>query len=159
MRGLGGSHHHRPYRFNAQPPEGGWVGDMAHGKHYAVSTHSHQKVAATARTTSGEGRPVSTHSHPKVAAGTVYLPMPDLSFQHTATRRWLQKAKLWILSTKRFNTQPPEGGCGSLRVSMRAKDSFNTQPPEGGWPTCSAAANPALGFNTQPPEGGWAALA
>ena len=48
-------------------PKVAGVGDMAHGKHYAVSTHSHQKVAATARTTSGEGRPVSTHSHPKVA--------------------------------------------------------------------------------------------
>ena len=32
-----------------------------------------------------------------------------------------------------FNTQPPEGGWGSVGKPIGAKKCFNTQPPEGGW--------------------------
>ena len=77
----------------------------------------------------------------------------------------------------RFNTQPPEGGCGQgRRPRPDSGKSFNTQPPEGG---CGAVAGGLAGwcvsthsrpkaaaravqewtavfrgFNTQPPEGG-----
>lgn len=90
MRGLGGLHHHRPYRFNAQPPEGGcyhgrteqpaMVGFntqppedgclLVAGKRdkgNAVSTHSHLKVAGyRAAAVKAVGRVVSTHNHPDV---------------------------------------------------------------------------------------------
>ena len=36
---------------------------------------------------------------------------------------------------RRFNTQPPEGGWGAMRLDgWLLPPSFNTQPPEGGWP-------------------------
>ena len=38
-----------------------------------------------------------------------------------------------VLSTYRFNTQPPEGGWGRLQNYPIAYPRFNTQPPEGGW--------------------------
>ena len=33
---------------------------------------------------------------------------------------------------ERFNTQPPEGGCGRHSLSLFWPQCFNTQPPEGG---------------------------
>ena len=35
----------------------------------------------------------------------------SVSFQHSATRRWLQNTLAQGEVLKRFNTQPPEGGC------------------------------------------------
>ena len=37
------------------------------------------------------------------------------------------------LSSNSFNTQPPEGGWMTARLSISSLTSFNTQPPEGGW--------------------------
>ena len=36
-------------------------------------------------------------------------------------------------SLRCFNTQPPEGGWGNLRIYASYDSCFNTQPPEGGW--------------------------
>ena len=89
MRGLGGAHRHRPYRFNIQPPEGGCQPRAAHctaGRGFNtqppeggcdddavlvfaidVSTHNHLKVAGyRAAAVKAVGRVVSTHNHPKV---------------------------------------------------------------------------------------------
>ena len=60
-----------------------------------VSTHSHPKVAACPPETHCQSMCVSTHSHPKVAA-TAPLTM--------------------IATPRRFNTQPPEGGCPNKPV-------------------------------------------
>ena len=57
---------------------------------FEVSTHSHPKVAAYIPCRNVADDPVSTHSHPKVAA-TIF-----------------NRYKHWF---RRFNTQPPEGGC------------------------------------------------
>ena len=54
---------------------------------------------------------VSTHSRPKAAA--------------PCAGRFRQIS--W-----RFNTQPPEGGCGRRWLCGRCGKCFNTQPPEGG---------------------------
>ena len=81
---------------------------------------------------------VSTHSHPKVAARILRFLMCFLRFQHTATRRWLRTpikidhsdrvfqhtaTRRWLPSSQRgygaqwrFNTQPPEGGCGFVKL-------------------------------------------
>ena len=37
------------------------------------------------------------------------------------------------LTKSGFNTQPPEGGWGIIKVGNTLIPSFNTQPPEGGW--------------------------
>ena len=78
-----------------------------------VSTHSHPKVAASSSVFELAIPSVSTHSHPKVAAKSPYrdesnnvcfntqppeggcrpqpfTPWRTLTFQHTATRRWLR---------------------------------------------------------------------
>ena len=120
-----------------------------------VSTHSHPKVAAVCQSAPQSSNAVSTHSHPKVAAA---------AFGGLHGR------------ICRFNTQPPEGGCGGhnkspfqlamfqhtatrrwLQVLLRSITSrrgFNTQPPEGGCQTCGGCRAGFCRFNTQPPEGG-----
>ena len=120
--------------FNTQPPEGGCDRLMLLFEWDAtVSTHSHPKVAARAESLILVNMIVSTHSHPKVAAMVAASQGENTPFQHTATRRWLRIDGRAKRSRKRFNTQPPEGGCvclcfsGGLRMYR-----FNTQPPEGG---------------------------
>ena len=104
MRGLGGAHRHRPYRFNIQPPEGGCQPRAAHctaGRGFNtqppeggcdddavlvfaidVSTHNHLKVAGyRAAAVKAVGRVVSTHNHPKVGG---YLKMERPRSEHMA---------------------------------------------------------------------------
>ena len=55
-------------------------------------------------------------------------------FQHTAARRRLDGHQAVVgRRTKRFNTQPPEGGWLAPAPRYGAVFGFNTQPPEGGW--------------------------
>ena len=84
--------------FNTQPPEGG----CGHTIDYnnpdpGVSTHSHPKVAARPGTSTPLSTDVSTHSHPKVAA---------------------QLLRAVGCKNGGFNTQPPEGGCMWLYVTI-----------------------------------------
>ena len=58
----------KPYRFNTQPPEGGWFVLRYNHGFKEVSTHSHPKVAGSAFSQNSSSVPL---------------------FQHTATRRWL----------------------------------------------------------------------
>ena len=60
-----------------------------------------------------------------------------------------------LITTKRFNTQPPEGGWELLMFDDFYKGRFNTQPPEGGWLILPDWDSSIRCFNTQPPEGGW----
>ncbi len=79
-------------RFNTQPPEGGCFGSVVSGVlALGVSTHSHPKVAAnisiytTIYTYSFNTQPPE--------GGCRSMPIRSIegwSFQHTATRRWLQ---------------------------------------------------------------------
>ena len=76
-------------------------------------------------------------------------------FQHTATRRWLLcSIFLFLILFFCFNTQPPEGGCPTIRITKWCNKCFNTQPPEGGCFIGSHKDSRWAGFNTQPPEGG-----
>ena len=45
-----------------------------------------------------------------------------------------------------FNTQPPEGGWGSIELELMDEYGFNTQPPEGGWLSQTAPVINAEGF-------------
>ena len=76
---------------------------------------------------------VSTHSRPKAAAFNVLS---------------------GCFSNRRFNTQPPEGGCFIWSKNGKHWASFNTQPPEGGCSNQLAIEFAFQCFNTQPPEGG-----
>ena len=123
------------WRFNTQPPEGGWTADKIKRRKRRVSTHSRPKAAGHCVLYGDSKRRVSTHSRPK-AAGRPSLncsPVQNVSthsrpkaagsnserlknsvglFQHTAARRRL------VADLNQTSDQPL---------------SFNTQPPEGGW--------------------------
>ena len=78
------------WRFNTQPPEGGWT--ILHTLLWAqvcVSTHSRPKAAGPSHPPTRGGYPVSTHSRPKAAG-----PIDSVGIQRHGC----------------FNTQPPEGG-------------------------------------------------
>ena len=54
-------------------------------------------------------------------------------FQHTAARRRLRNHRRNGDDTsRRFNTQPREGGCVPINGLLHFWQSFNTQPREGG---------------------------
>ena len=121
--------------FNTQPPEGGWFCSFA-SLRLAVS--------------------VSTHSRPKAAGAWPFALHSTPTFQHTAARRRLVSYHITaVLFHFRFNTQPPEGGWVPARYPARCRGRFNTQPPEGGWRHRRTVRRHTAGFNTQPPEGGW----
>ena len=79
-----------PCGFNTQPPEGGC--DIGHGgqRGCGVSTHSHPKVAASAK--SPNISDVAWFQH-TATRRWLLVPVPPYAlktmFQHTATRRWL----------------------------------------------------------------------
>ena len=100
-----------------------------------------------------------------------------LEFQHTAARRRLRRCQPGEPISRRFNTQPPEGGCPEpaqlrqsacwvsthsrpkaaakrVEYSLEKNHCFNTQPPEGGCQIRAAPPRFLRCFNTQPPEGG-----
>ena len=100
-----------------------------------VSTHSRPKAAA-ARAGGRQGvADVSTHSRPKAAANHHSKVFCLCEFQHTAARRRLPASGGDIgQQLRRFNTQPPEGGCFHPANPATFRIRFNTQPPEGGCP-------------------------
>ena len=99
--------------FNTQPPEGGWF-------------DTHQTI------------------------------LMMVLFQHTAARRRLDYVANQITSSVRVSThsRPKAAGMTSQNTVITIRR-FNTQPPEGGWEQNAANTGQNSGFNTQPPEGGW----
>ena len=77
------------HRFNTQPPEGGCPDGLF--------------IKLTSD--------VSTHSRPKAAAMSYTDALLATLFQHTAARRRLLRNNQFRRLLRRFNTQPPEGGC------------------------------------------------
>ena len=98
--------------FNTQPPEGGC--NIYSDLEIELIKFQHTATRRWLPSAGGAANyyaQVSTHSHPKVAAHQIFLIF------------------VYIQS---FNTQPPEGGCGSFLIGNSHYVSFNTQPPEGG---------------------------
>ena len=58
--------------------------------------------------------------------------LAEAEFQLTAARRRLRRRGLFGRLHRRFNSQPPEGGCDHHYTRKTCPDSFNSQPPEGG---------------------------
>ena len=80
--------------------------------HAQVSTHSRPKAAAPGLADVGAVLPVSTHSRPKAAAQWFRAKR----FRHTVSTHSRPKAaararRARLAHQRRFNTQPPEGGC------------------------------------------------
>ena len=121
---------------------------------------------------------VSTHSRPKAAGNRYYLKSPKGRFQHTAARRRLPNQGIGRVCRKRFNTQPPEGGCAEKWDVKRYERFQHTAArrrlyialPQTCRQTVSTHSRPKAaglygffqifpkGFNTQPPEGGCASV-
>jgi len=76
-----------------------------------VSTHSRPKAAAAWDAAKTRQEVVSTHSRPKAAAMSYTDALLATLFQHTAARRRLLRNNQFRRLLRRFNTQPPEGGC------------------------------------------------
>ena len=76
-------------------------------------------------------------------------------FQHTAARRRLHSPRRRCLLLHCFNTQPPEGGCGSKQTCLAMTHWFQHTAARRRLrhgPRPHPAKQPR--FNTQPPEGG-----
>ena len=122
-----------------------------------VSTHSRPKAAGCRQLFTRRPPVVSTHSRPKAAVHRHrHLCIHRAAFQLTAARRRLAK---WFLrkssDTRRFNSQPPEGGWVFRWPQTMPAQCFNSQPPEGGWKNAYVTTGRTIRFNSQPPEGGW----
>ena len=100
------------YRFNTQPPEGGWAMRIIAEDYLGVSIHSRLKAAGLKMDDVSQFT-MSFNTQPPEGGCYPSLVRPRLCC--------------------RFNTQPPEGGCFSLGLDERRWFGFNTQPPEGGW--------------------------
>ncbi|VEJ49328.1 Uncharacterised protein [Neisseria weaveri] len=81
---------------------------------FDVSTHSRPKAAVANKVRKCVIGMVSTHSRPKAAVLILLSSAGNMGFQHTAARRRLSRpAKSCKNLPAGFNTQPPEGGCGT----------------------------------------------
>ena len=56
-----------------------------------------------------------------------------IKFQLTAARRRLGYPRGFQCHHDCFNSQPPEGGWGTIINNAQNLTRFNSQPPEGGW--------------------------
>ena len=141
-----------------------------------VSTHSHPKVAAYDDGAIEIEAIVSTHSHPKVAAPSgwpcalvisfqhtatrrwlpdgLYISPVFRLFQHTATRRWLRRSPECFSQIHGFNTQPPEGGCVIDKEVLINPGVSTHSHPKVAAVGHTGIKRPKTSFNTQPPEGG-----
>ena len=123
--------------------------------HWAVSTHSHPKVAAAQERPSFRACRVSTHSHPKVAAyhretGKLYVIVSTHSHPKVAACK-----KDWaVLLIRCFNTQPPEGGCALIGIHRPIQAQFQHTATRRWLRSVKDIEVRVGGFNTQPPEGG-----
>ncbi len=149
MRNIGVSTHSRPkaagctraasigriFRFNTQPPEGGW--DCNNFDSLSGGSFNTQPPEGGWPRWSRLRCFLILFQHTAARrrlAAIVYGVTALVPFQHTAARRRLELFSFLINTGKfSFNTQPPEGGWGSNRHLLRTGGSFNTQPPEGGW--------------------------
>ena len=191
--------------FNTQPPEGGCLEHALKSKGISdVSTHSRPKAAAGVdfilnplKQVSTHSRPkaaadlnpnysmkdiVSTHSRPKAAARYVYVEsQKDVVSTHSRPKAAAYKANIQLLTIRRFNTQPPEGGCiisskretkykrfqhtaarRRLRITKCQLLQFSIvsthSRPKAAATTFKMGISQFKSFNTQPPEGGCSVL-
>ena len=121
-------------RFNTQPPEGGWARSVPRQPQYVGFNTQPPEGGWSETAISVLPEPVSTHSRPK-AAGQIYSHNFEvIGFQHTAARRRLAKSKSSPSCSSQFQHTAARRRLGELGNLPRLSRRFNTQPPEGGWP-------------------------
>ena len=101
------------FRFNSQPPEGGWRGRKPRRR----NADRFQLTAARRRL--GGARLVAATSF--------------RSFNSQPPEGGWDDRRQDQATEYRFNSQPPEGGWDTLPNWKASKTRFNSQPPEGGW--------------------------
>ena len=168
------------WRFNTQPPEGGWSPKSLNTSGDAVSTHSRPKAAGN-RTDRDSGQRDGFNTQPPEGGWscsyciTVWIALfqhtaarrrlvfpiftntPLILFQHTAARRRLVFGfGVSSPAPVGFNTQPPEGGWKSLILSTSTTMVSTHSRPKAAGLARIASRYERQSFNTQPPEGGWA---
>ena len=175
-----GQHRYERYRFNTQPPEGGW--NAYPNKKTVSETFQHTAARRRLVCQLTISKDKQWFQHTAARRRLVITNIQERGsqlFQHTAARRRLgRRHNHQGRNQPRFNTQPPEGGwerllaepmavvCVSTHSRPKAAgcrlglfevlpSCFNTQPPEGGWVNPLWNRKGINGFNTQPPEGGW----
>mgnify|MGYP003081848358 FL=1 len=120
--------------FNTQPPEGGCK--SASTLAFAIvgfNTQPPEGGCFTAGASAKIAFAVSTHSHPKVAASkAVLFSRCSFSFNTQPPEGGCKIGFINLTQAYSFNTQPPEGGCHQYFFCLYIIYSFNTQPPEGG---------------------------
>ena len=104
------------------------------GVEHRVSTHSRPKAAGRRCDFQFRAVAVSTHSRPKAAGSEAHKNWkPDLVSTHSRPKAAGDDKRGWRIYLDGFNTQPPEGGWGTVSNRRKSVNCFNTQPPEGGW--------------------------
>ena len=168
------------YRFNTQPPEGGWYRRRCLSDTSAsfntqppeggwVFTPSFCAVFLSFNTQPPEGgwllmmlanvlaSAVSTHSRLKAAGKADSKTWIGMGVStHSRLKAAGSLAPLPAPQSLRFNTQPPEGGWVYEREVMKTatKVSTHSRLKAAGF-RHRLPVQPKLRFNTQPPEGGW----
>ena len=145
------------YRFNTQPPEGGWDG-------LEVKPRKLQQFQHTAARRRLAIPPLimlpmllfqHTAARRRLGKGDDYFIRVEM-FQHTAARRRLARRKASLCACSMFQHTAARRRLGPTnRPRSVAMQCFNTQPPEGGWREDDSKTHRLSCFNTQPPEGGW----
>ena len=98
--------------FNTQPPEGGWdfSPKIKNGRDMFQHTAARRRLA-TRPCTLICATTVSTHSRPKAAGVRIYrFRRDDQVSTHSRPKAAGSTSILSVSSSRRFNTQPPEGG-------------------------------------------------
>ena len=129
---------------------------------FKVSTHSHPKVAADRHNDSirhKQFQHTATRRWLLYAANNITF-TAEAAFQHTATRRWLHGVQYYALTMiAGFNTQPPEGGCTGIFITIHHDFAVSTHShPKVAAKHQRDVGERNRGFNTQPPEGGCVAI-
>ena len=108
--------------FNTQPPEGGWRVVELTAENTDVSTHSRPKAAGCVQRVCRDFIAVFQHTAARRRLAYEFLhTLSAPKFQHTAARRRLdQTVALLQFQSRRFNTQPPEGGWAIACSPIRA---------------------------------------
>ena len=123
----------KPICFNTQPPEGGCMTMLMRQGVSAVSTHSRPKAAALIQKRTAHKRWFQHTAARRRLRSWLGNAGRGVVFQHTAARRrllrWIgQRIKDFFVST---HSRPKAAAKPSAR-KQQAKHGFNTQPPEGG---------------------------
>ena len=117
---------------HSRPKAAAWTGSMATKEALFQHTAARRRLLRHTRLPAAFGL-VSTHSRPKAAALHVDAPLRQTQFQHTAARRRLRLSGVAFRPRSPVSTHSrPKAAAQGFRHRGHVRRRFNTQPPEGG---------------------------